>query len=152
MGAASPVDHLQGRYSSTELDHVWTMDQTRVGKQDLLLIQEQSSREIIGYRLYTKPVTAQAVVDLLSETVALHQRPRMLHTDRGGIFTSPTGAKSPQSSKPHPVTSYLESEGIQASICDQSSKKHRNNAHERVNRTIKTKLRSKLKETQNGKD
>lgn len=85
--------------------------------------------------------TSQDVVSLLSETIGFVQRPKCIHTDSGGIFVPPANAKNPEE---HPLHKYLSSEGITHSVVNQSVKKHGNNVHERLNGSLKTRIKDAL--------
>ncbi|BEI31785.1 putative integrase/recombinase protein (mitochondrion) [Bryopsis sp. KO-2023] len=152
MGDAPPTvqkkDHLRSRYVSFMLDQIWSIDQTWLKNDELIIIQDQSSREILGYRLIKGGASARDVVELISRTISFTQRPKMVHTDAGGIFVSPPNAKHPEN---HQLYKYLKSEDITHSVTVQrkrpgslSKKRHGNNVHERLNGSLKTRIKELL--------
>ncbi|BEI31818.1 hypothetical protein BSKO_mt0070 (mitochondrion) [Bryopsis sp. KO-2023] len=140
-------DHLRDRYVSFALDLVWSIDQTWIGDYELIVVQDQSSREVLGYRLIKGGASARDVVNLLMEIISFTQRPKMVHTDAGGIFVSPPNAKHPEN---HQLYKYLKSEDITHSVTVQRKnvvspkKRHGNNVHERLNGSIKTRIKELL--------
>lgn len=131
----APEDLLDGRYESTNLDQVWTSDVTHIGKYSLLLVMDQSTRQIIFNKLFDVYPTSSDVAILLSACVYDRQPPEMFHSDSEDIFSS--------KSEDHPVTKLWLSLGVKIS---RGHHGFHNQVQERVNRTIKDILRVKLGE------
>lgn len=127
-----PGDKLAGRYQCTKLDRVWTSDVTELGKRSLLILMDQGPRQVIGHKLFAKSPSAPDVAKLLAAAFSARQRPNMFHSDSGRIFTSKC------------VTDLLESEGVEISRGNQNYRKHHNQVHERLNRTLKDRLAGQL--------
>ena len=125
-------DKLAGRYQCTELDGVWTSDETKLGKLSLVTIMDLGPRQIIGHRVFGEPPSGGDVARLLAAVCSARQRPKMFHSDSGGIFLDKH------------VTDWLKDEEINISRGNQKYRKHHNQVHERFNRTLKGRVVRKL--------
>ena len=126
-------DKIQHRYASTQLDEVWTADVTELGSHSLLVYVDQTTRQVVGHLLRPRgKLTTRDCVDLLNQAIMARQAPRILHSDSGSIFVSSEMREALKSLK------------VSQSIGTQKYIRHHNQVHERLNRTLKSRLQSLL--------
>jgi len=132
----SRVNKLQGKYLSSTLNPVWTIDVTTIKqKYYFFFIIDLVSRRIVYHSVSQRDFTTSEAVYILERTLKLEASVYPLkpvifaHTDSGTIFASKEWYE------------WLERNGLQPS--SSNSGLYQNQVSERFNRTFKRLLRDK---------
>jgi transposase InsO family protein len=88
-GSRPEGDEDPHRWQAPHRNAVWQLDFAElflVGeRRQLLIIEDDFSRFIVGHRLVEHP-TSEVVVEVMREAIRRHGKPESVYTDRGGAF------------------------------------------------------------------
>lgn len=139
-------DKLKKRFIVKDVDHIWTMDFTKIMSNEsyniwLFTIMDVTTRRILFHTIKNDPslqicpFNTREVLRILEECFSFcGNKPKIIHTDCGGQFVSTE------------FNEFLHHHQIEGSLGDQVIYKHSNQVHERFHRTIKDIIKQKLTE------
>ena len=88
-GSRPEGDENPHRWEAPHRNAIWQLDFAEmflVGeRRQLLIIEDDFSRFIVGHRLVEHP-TSEVVVEVMREAIRRHGKPESVYTDRGGAF------------------------------------------------------------------
>lgn len=88
-GSRPEGDEEPHRWEAPHRNAIWQLDFAElflVGeRRQLLIIEDDFSRFIVGHRLVEHP-TSEVVVEVMREAIRRHGKPESVYTDRGGAF------------------------------------------------------------------
>ena len=88
-GSRPEGDEHPHRWEAPHRNAIWQLDFAElflVGeRRQLLIIEDDFSRFIVGHRLVEHP-TSEMVVEVMREAIRRHGKPESVYTDRGGAF------------------------------------------------------------------
>ena len=97
------------RYERKHSNSLWHMDWAEYREEQLLVIEDDASRYIVGFGSFESATTENSLIVLMKATEE-HGKPREIMTDHGTQFFS--NGKNGEPGGPNEFQRFLESEGI----------------------------------------
>ncbi|AKA49290.1 hypothetical protein IX51_09445 [uncultured archaeon] len=121
------------RYERKHSNSLWHMDWAEYREEQLLVIEDDASRYIVGFGSFDSATTENSLI-VLRKAIEEHGKPREIMTDHGTQFFS--NGKNGEPGGPNEFQRFLESEGIRH-ILARVKHPQTNGKLERFNGTLK---------------